>query len=350
MSGADFKGGNDIPVWGSDEAKIKEKHVARFLEREYRALIERPVDIEEISLCPNSGQLSEQTKDLMDVHYDERLEFFDSFLDRHYRAYTMAYYGKTPQEVKESSLTLEEAQGNKFRLICERIGLKGGERILNIGCGFGSFEKYLFENYKDIEVVGVTPSIVQTAYLNECISDKNHLFSKNGFKVVEKDLESLGDEDVEPGSFDVVTSIGLVCAIRNLRQLHEKVARYLKPGGKAFHHLIVSRPVIPQFLDPSKSLIGAYFPGGRIWPFEELPKHTEELRLEKKWFINGMNYWTTLEEWHRRFWMNIDLLKENLPEERIKFWNDYFILCKACFSPGDGAYFGNGHYLFKKPE
>ncbi len=326
-----------------------EVHVARFLEREYKALCKKPVPIESVDLCPASGILSEQTGDLMDVHYDEKAEFFDAFLDRRYRAYTMAYYGETPEEVESSGLTLEEAQGNKFRLIAERIGLRGDERILNIGCGFGSFESWLFENYPDVEVVGVTPSIVQVDFLRKCMADSEHPFGQGRFRVIHKDLDSLDDEDVEPESFDVVTSIGLVCAIRNLEQLHAKVARYLRPGGRAFHHLITSRPVIPQFLDPSKSLIGAYFPGGRIWPFDELPRHAEShLRFEKSWFINGMNYWTTLDEWHKRYWGSLERLRQHLPPERLKFWNDYFILCKACFRPESGIHFGNGHYLFSK--
>ncbi len=340
----------NIPAWGSEEALRKEKHVARFLAREYKTLVENPVSVDELNLCPSVGELSEQTSDLMDTHYDEKMEFFDSFLDTHYRTYTMAYYGETPEAVRNSNISLEEAQGNKFQLICERIGIKGNERILNLGCGFGSFEQYLFENYPDIEVVGVTPSIIQVNFLNECINDPEHIFSKQPFAVIHKDLESLDDMDVSPGSFDVVTSIGLICAIKNLEQLHDKVSRYLKPGGKAFHHLITSKPVIPQFLDPSQSLIGVYFPGGRIWPFTELPRHTRELELVNSWFINGMNYWTTLDEWHRRFWSNIDELHRHLPDERLQFWSDYFILCKACFLPEDGTLFGNGHYLFRKPK
>lgn len=340
----------NIPAWGSEEALRKETHVSRFLAREYQSLVDNPVMVDELNLCLSASKLSEQTADLMDTHYDEKMEFFESFLDKHFRAYTMAYYGETPESVREACITLEEAQGKKFQLICERIGIRGDERILNIGCGFGSFEQYLFENYPDIEVVGVTPSVVQVKFLNECLNDPEHLFYGQHFTVIHKDLESLDDRDVHPGSFDVVSSIGLVCAIKNLEQLHDKVFRYLKPGGRAFHHLIVSKPVIPQFLDPSQSLIGDYFPGGRIWPFAELPRHAKKLELSNSWFINGMNYWTTLDEWHRRFWLNIDKLQNHLSETRIQFWNDYFILCKSCFLPENGALFGNGHYLFRKPE
>jgi len=83
---------------------------------------------------------------------------------------------------------------------------------------------------------------------------------------------------------------------------------------------------------------------------EEFARHTKDLDLEQTWFINGLNYWRTLDEWHRRFWEQVEMLHDHLGIDRIRFWNDYFILCKACFLPMQGALFGNGHYLFRKPN
>jgi len=63
-----------------------------------------------------------------------------------------------------------------------------------------------------------------------------------------------------------------------------------------------------------------------------------------------MNYWKTLDEWHRKFWENIESIGDSLSDKDTRYWNDYFILCKACFRPLQGEVFGNGHYLFRKPE
>jgi cyclopropane-fatty-acyl-phospholipid synthase len=340
----------NIPAWGSEEALRKEEHVARFLGREYQLAADSPVSLETLGVSASTGAMWEATEELIETHYDERIEFFDSFLDSSYRAYSMAYYGEDKNEVMNSTLSLEEAQANKFRLICDRIGIRGDEKILNIGCGFGSFERYLLERYPNLHVTGVTPSNVQTTYLKMCIEDGGCVLNPGNFQVVQSDFNRLSRYELEPESFDLVVSIGLLEQVKNMKALNKKMAKLLKPRGKSFHHFIVSKITIRQFLTASETLIGSYFPGGRIWPFEEYKYYDDHLQFRHSWFINGMNYWKTLDEWHRRFWENIDHLSGKLDDSRISYWNDYFVLCKACFLPGNGAYFGNGHYLFQKPE
>ncbi len=337
-------------LWGSGEAVRKEQHVARFLEREYRAAGSDPGAVARVRELAGSGPMWEETGALISDHYDERLEFFESFLDHEYLAYSMAYFGDTGEEVLNSERSLEQAQESKFRLICERMGLQGDEHIFNLGCGFGSLERYILSNYPDIRMTGITPSRTQYDYVSREICGQFNTGGQERVRFLNMDFSTLSGEEVSPGSYDLVTSIGVVEHARNLELLNEKIAWLLRPGGKAFHHFIVSKVVIPQFLDARDTLIGSYFPGGRIWPLDEFGRHDRHLRFEKSWFVNGMNYWRTLDEWHKNFSCNVEKLAENLDPERIRYWNDYFILCKACFLPGEGAYFGNGHYLFSKPE
>ncbi len=337
-----------IHPYGSPELVLQEKRVTRFLEREYERLLNPPRTLESLGISSYSGPMWEETDELISGHYDERIEFFTSFLDREYRAYSMAYYGESAVEISANPYTLEQAQEAKFRLICERIGIRGDERLLNIGCGFGSFEHYLFRHYPDLEVIGLTPSNVQTDFLRRCQADPESVLYGKRFEVLQLKFDAQTVQQLGAGSFDLITSIGLLEQVLNMRELFEKIHFLLRPGGRTFHHFIVSQLVIPQFLDSSKTLIGAYFPGGRIWPFEEMARHTELFDLEGSWFLNGMNYWRTLDEWHKRFWEQLPDLAPLLPEERIRHWNDYFYLCKVCFAPNEGTRFGNGHYLFRR--
>ncbi len=339
----------NIPAWGSEEALRKEEHVARFLEREYQAAANKPISLTELGISASLGPMWEETEELIETHYDERIEFFNSFLDSSYRAYSMAYFGNDKHEVMNTALSLEDAQTKKFQLICDRIGIQGDEKILNIGCGFGSFERYLFEHYPDIQVTGVTPSSVQATHLRECLDNPQCILSPKKFTLMKNDFNSIDTNDLETESFDLIVSIGLLEHVRNMNKFNQKVFEYLKPNGKAFHHFIVSKFPIPQFLSSNKTLIGNYFPGGRIWPYKTIIQNNGHLELEGSWFLNGTNYWRTLNEWHRRFWKNIALISEQLDYEKINYWNDYFILCKACFLPEGGTFFGNGHYLFRKP-
>jgi cyclopropane-fatty-acyl-phospholipid synthase len=116
-----------------------------------------------------------------------------------------------------------------------------------------------------------------------------------------------------------------------------------------FHHLIVSRDLIPQFLDPNKTLIGEYFPGGKVLPFTALQKDFGNFKLEDSWFINGMNYWKTLDKWHASFWKNLNsIYPDKIDSERVGYWNNYFVLCKAMFYPENGTAYGNGQFLYRK--
>ena len=291
-----------------------------------------------------------KTESLMEEHYDEPLALFESFLDRHYMAYTMAWYGENPESIRKSQVSLEHAQAQKFALVAERIELRGSERVMNIGCGFGSLETWLLENYPELHLTSITPSSVQAAYIRRCIADPGHVLPQNRIKLLQKTFDQLAWQDVNSEPFDLIFAVGLFEHISDLRAAFSKIHDYLRPGGRCLLHLIVSKPAFPEHMNSDQTLIGRYFPGGRIWPYDVLPKLAEKLEMKGRWFINGMNYWRTLDEWHRRYWEHIDeLYPEVLDSAAVRHWNDYFVLCKAVlFAPLEGEIYGNAHYVFHR--
>ena len=340
-----------IFAWGSEELSLYERRLTRFFSREYGNLRAGSAAEEVLQQAAVARTMSEKTERLMKEHYDEPLALFEAFLDRHYMAYTMAWYGDDPESVRKSKASLVQAQAEKFALAAERIGLRGAERVLNIGCGFGPLETWLFERYPELNLVSVTPSKVQVDYIRQCIADPKHVLSANRIRLIQKTFEQLNWEDVDSKPFDLIFAVGVFEHIANLKAAFRKIHDYLRPGGRCFLHLIVSKPAFPQHMNSDNTLIGRYFPGGRIWPYEVLPQASENLELVGQWYINGMNYWKTLEEWHRRYWENIaELYPKVLDVAAVKYWNDYFVLCKAVlFGPLDGEIFGNGHYVFRRP-
>lgn len=332
---------------GSKELALYESRLTRYFEREYQRLEAEPVSLDELGISTAEGPIMEETEALMDSHYDEKPEFFASFLDKHYQAYSMAYYGDTPDAIRNSTASLEQAQQAKFALIAERAQIKGHERIFNIGCGFGSLETYLLEQYPDLEITGITPSKVQVAYLRQRMQDPADPLGSERFKLIEgvfdkASLSSLGSD------YELVISVAVFEQVLNMHAVLERISNLLSKNGRTFHHYITSKHVIPQFLDPKKTRIGLYFPGGRAWPHDEFARHTEHFNLNGHWFVNGLNYWRTLDEWHRRFWKNLPGLYSTVFDtDAIAHWNNYFSLCKAVFAPQDGNFYGNSHYLFK---
>ncbi len=336
---------------GSDELAKYERHLTRFFEREYKRLQENPVSLESLKIDTTQGPMMEDTDALMERHYDERPEFFASFLDRKYRAYSMAYYGETPEEILNSTATLEEAQHAKFSLIAERAQITGSERILNIGCGFGSLETYLLTKYPDLQITGITPSKVQVAYLTERMKDSNDPLGKGNFTLIEGTFDKMRIECIGKEKYDLVISVAVFEQIYNMGEVLQRVHQLVTSGGRSFHHFITSKFVIPQFIQPDKTRIGSYFPGGRVWPHHEFARHTSHLELQNLWFINGLNYWRTLDEWHRRYWEGLEKLYGTVFDTKaIAHWNEYFSLCKVVFAPFNGTCYGNSHYLFRKPS
>jgi cyclopropane-fatty-acyl-phospholipid synthase len=279
----------------------------------------------------------------MRTHYDENIDLFMGFLDTRYRAYTMAYYGEDGAD----DISLEQAQEQKFRLIAERARIKPGDRILNIGCGFGSLENFLLQEFSGVETVGITPSTTQITYLKQKMSETDHPLS-DGFTLIEDVFDEHIVDQLGEEQFDLVISIGVFEQLLNMKAMLKLISRLLKPGGHTFHHFITSRAVTPQVKLNEKTVIGKYFPGGRIWPSDEFSRHTEHLDLVDTWFINGKNYWRTLDDWHHRYWKSIpELYGKKFDLDAIRYWNEYFLLCKAMFAPLDGTFYGNSNYLFK---
>jgi cyclopropane-fatty-acyl-phospholipid synthase len=337
-------------IFGPDsrELAIYEDRLNRYFGREFKRHIEKPSTLAEFGLSTDEGEIMEETDELMQRHYDERPEFFASFLDNQYRAYSMAYYGATPEIICSSNATLEEAQHAKFSLIAERAQIAGNERIFNIGCGFGSLETYLLDQYPEIEIVSITPSKVQIDYLRARMLDPTDPLGSERFTLLEGAFDHTKQEALGKNSYDLVISVAVFEQVINMRAMLQRIAGLLVPGGRTFHHFITSRQIIPQLLEPGRTRIGLYFPGGRVWPHNELARHTEDFDLIATWFINGLNYWRTLDVWHRRFWDRIpELFGPVFDLDRLAHWNNYFSLCKAVFAPLNGTFYGNSHYLFK---
>jgi cyclopropane-fatty-acyl-phospholipid synthase len=339
-----------IFAWNSSKLCLYEQHLTKFFAREYENLHFDDGVEDVLNRAEECGEMSEKTEALMNEHYDAPLTLFKSFLDRHYMAYTMACYGDTPDSVRSSSASLIQAQAEKYALAVHRIGLEGSERILNIGCGFAPLETWLFEHYSELDITSLTPSRVQIDYIRQCMTDPAHVLPANKIKLFEKTFEELTWQDVGERPFDLIFAVGVFEHISDLRGAFRKIHGYLKPGGRCFLHLIVSKPAFPQHMDSEHTLIGRYFPGGRIWPFDVLPQAAVNMEMVGRWFINGMNYWRTLDEWHRRYWKHIaDIYPKVLDTAGVKYWNDYFVLCKAVlFGPLEGEVYGNAHYVFRR--
>lgn len=338
-----------IHPYHSEESLKYEDRLIRAISRLYLRARKSSNSLEELGVSTREGAMAEETQDLMTHHYDQPLEFFTHFLDSQFMAYSMAYFGPSPEAAQTSPRTLEQAQQSKFEAMCERARIQGDERVFNIGCGFGSLETYLLRRYPRMQAVGITPSKVQSEYLKQRMKNPQDPLGQGRFHLVEGDFSEIPLSELGANSYDVVFSIGTLEHFKNMRAAFQRMSQLLKTNGRAFHHIVSSRYLIPRYSDAKRTRLGEYFPGARIFPFSELAEQTEHFELEGSWFINGMNYWRTLEEWHKRFWANMETVYlPLLGEPGVHFWNDYFCLAKAMFAPLEGDILGNAQYYFTK--
>ena len=249
-------------------------------------------------------------------HYDLSNDLYRLFLDDDL-LYSCAFY-------EDPGDSLEVAQRNKLRHIAAKLDLQPGQKVLDLGCGWGAMSLYMAE-VMDVEVLGVTLSKEQHALAAQRVGERE-LRGKARFE--HKDYR-----DVE-GTYDRVVSIGMLehIGIGHHQELFAKIDSLLKPDGVAVLHSIGRRGG-PGATSPW--LRKYIFPGGYS------PAISETLAtVEKAGFwvtdieVLRLHYAKTLEEWERRFQANRAEITEMLDERFCRMWEFYLIACEHGFSHG----------------
>ena len=185
-------------------------------------------------------------------HYDVGNDFYEIVLGPS-MVYSCAYW-PAPDS------TLETAQRDKLELICRKLGLTPGQRLLDVGCGWGSMAIHAAREH-GVSVVGITLSHEQAAYARKCVAEEG-LTDRVEIRVQDY-------RDVVDGPFDAVSSVGMAEHVGSERYLEyaEHLHRLLKPGGRLLNHQIARRPQRDESSYSVDEFIDAYvFPGGELAP------------------------------------------------------------------------------------
>ncbi|MFI5295104.1 MAG: cyclopropane fatty acyl phospholipid synthase [Thermodesulfovibrionales bacterium] len=240
-------------------------------------------------------------------HYDKGNELFRNMLDKR-MVYSCAYW----KDAKD----LDSAQEAKLELICRKLGLKPGDRVLDIGCGWGSFARYAAENY-GTEVVGITVSKEQLSLAKELC---------RGLPV-ELRLQDYRDIDER---FDHVVSVGMFEHVgrKNYRTYMEKVRQCLKDDGLFLLHCIGSK-VSFMAGDP---WLGKYiFPNSLIPSMKQISISLEGLFTVENVQNFGFYYDATLTSWFRNFHNNWDNIKDLYDGRFYRMWKYYLLSSAGAF-------------------
>ena len=237
-------------------------------------------------------------------HYDLGNDLYQRMLDKRLN-YTCAYWKKAK--------TLDEAQEAKLDLVCKKIKIKPGMKILEFGCGWGSFARYAAEKY-GANVLGVTVSKEQVELGRELCKGLP----------VELRLQDYREVD---GQYDAVISIGILehVGYKNYRTYMEVVDRCLKTDGIAFIHTIganVSTTHVNRWTDKY------VFPNGMLPSIAQIARAMEGLFVMEDWHNFGPDYDKTLMAWYHNFDRAWPALKDRYGERFYRTWR-YYLLSSA---------------------
>lgn len=237
-------------------------------------------------------------------HYDLGNDLYRAMLDKRMN-YTCGYWREAEN--------LDQAQEAKLDLVCRKIGLEQGMKVLDLGCGWGAFAKYAAEEY-GAEVLGVTISREQVELGNQLTRGLPVEIRLQDYREVE-------------GEFDRVLSIGVMEHVgqKNYRTYMEVVDRTLKQGGIGFFHTIGD--------NTSKSGSNLWtnkyiFPNGMLPSIAQLARAMEGLFVVEDWHNFGPDYDPTLMAWEANFEKAWPDLQDAYDQRFYRMWR-YYLLSSA---------------------
>ena len=242
-----------------------------------------------------------------EVHYDLGNDLYSSMLGKR-MVYTCGYWARAK--------TLDEAQEAKLDLVCKKIGLKKGDRILDIGCGWGSFAKFAAEKY-GASCVGITVSKEQAALARERCKGLPVEIHVQDYREVRE-------------QFDHIISLGMFehVGVKNYRTYFEMADRCLKEDGFFLLHTIgygisqlTSDPWLTKYI----------FPGGVIPSIAQIGKAVEGLFTMEDWHNFSADYDKTLMAWFKNFDAAWPTLRATYGDRFYRMWKYYLLSCAGAF-------------------
>lgn len=280
-----------------------------------------PVPDEEIRL---SGRLHTRRRDAAAIssHYDVPSEFYRLFLGP-----TMTYSCAVFNTVDHS---LEQAQFEKHDLICRKLGLSGGMRLLDIGCGWGTMAIHAAQHY-GVHVIGITISKEQAVQARQRVADAG---CEDRVEIRLQDYRDIVDEP-----FDAVSSIGMFEHVGGDRmaEYFGEVRRVLRPGGRLLNHAI-NRPVPRRRgrVDPNGLIARYVFPDGELLEAGQIVSGMQAEGLEVRHLESFReHYGLTLREWVRRLDANWDEAVALTSPARARIWKLYMAACAVGFEQNE---------------
>ncbi|MDZ7677921.1 MAG: cyclopropane-fatty-acyl-phospholipid synthase family protein [Acidimicrobiales bacterium] len=287
------------------------------------------------------GPVTRHVDDANRQHYEVPTSFFEQVLGPRLK-YSAAIW---PAGVDD----LADAEEATLALTAARARLSDRQRVLELGCGWGSLSLWMAERYPGSDIVAVSNSATQRAHIEARAADAG----VDNLTVVTADIA-----DFEPeGTFDRVVSVEMLEHVNNHGELLVRIARWLEPDGLAFAHVFAHREMGWEFdAGSAGDWMGRYFFTGGVMPSDDLlPRVACDLDLVDHWRLSGRHYQRTLNAWLSRLDQRRDavlpILAATYGADRAEAWfhrwRVFFMASAQLWGYRRGNEFLVSHYLFQ---
>lgn len=240
-------------------------------------------------------------------HYDIGNDLYQHMLDKR-MIYSCGYWHNVS--------VLDKAQDAKLDLVCRKLGIESGMKVLDIGCGWGGTAKFIAENCQ-ADVIGIT------------VSEKQAELAKQFCKGLPIDIR-LQDYRTLNEKFDRILSIGMFehVGYKNYKSYMQSVRRNLKDNGLFLLHTIGNNRSVPTI----DTWIERYiFPNSMIPSAKQISTAAEDVFVLEDWHNFGVDYDKTLIQWFVNFDRNWPVLKDYYDERFYRMWKYYLLSCAGSF-------------------
>jgi cyclopropane-fatty-acyl-phospholipid synthase len=304
-------------------------------EAEWQQRRQRLAELRESPVAIETAKANEQ-------HYEVPAEFFRLALGPQLK-YSSCLF---PQGTE----TLAEGEALMLDLSCQRADLKDGQDILELGCGWGSLTLWMAEHYPRSRITAVSNSNSQREYITAQARDRG----LGNVQVITADANVFATEQ----RFDRVVSVEMFEHMRNYALLMQRIAGWLKPGGKLFVHIFCHRQLLYPFTSGDDyDWMARYFFTGGIMPAQDTLLHFQEhLKIDDQWRVSGRHYertsnlWLANQDARRAQIMPVFTAAYGAEAARwFQRWRMFFGAVAELFGYADGTEWMVAHYRFVRP-
>jgi cyclopropane-fatty-acyl-phospholipid synthase len=308
--------------------------------RTRRNLADNPTPDQDFAALMASRPIAEHADAANAQHYEVPAAFFALTLGPR-RKYSCCFY-------EDGANNLADAETSALEASVRRADIHDGQRILELGCGWGSLSLFMAERYPAARITAVSNSSSQRVYIQAQAAQRG----LRNLEIVTADMNRFRAR----GVFDRIVSIEMFEHMANWRALLTRVRSWLAPEGRVFVHIFTHRGSAYRFnLDDKDDWIAQHFFTGGVMPSHGLMRQFADiLTIEEEWRWGGVNYERTALDWLANFdgaGEEMDRVLRDVYRRDARLWRRrwrlFFLATAGLFGDCGGAEWGVSHYRLK---